>query len=268
MFPKSDDANLADGLRDPNVESDGESDSPVDELELAYLQALRTVEAVESRQTAVFDETAAGLPQDDKRTSASPATTDATETADKNQTPGLAAERLRVAPQQIIEAALFVGGMPLTTKRLCSLLNGEFDFDFVESTIETLNHQYTPECRPYEIVFGEGGYRFALRSEFEQIRNRAYGMGPKEVKLSQEALEVLSLVAYRQPISRGQLERAGKENPGSTLRQLVRRELIAIERNAGSPQEVNYRTTPRFLQVFGLKDIEELPQSDDDFSFK
>ena len=87
-------------------------------------------------------------------------------------------------------------------------------------------------------------------------------------KLSQEALEVLSLVAYRQPISRGQLERAGKTNPAATVRQLVRRELIAIERNTNSPQEVNYRTTPRFLQVFGLKDLEELPQSDDDFSFK
>ena len=76
------------------------------------------------------------------------------------------------------------------------------------------------------------------------------------------------MVAYRQPISREQLERAGKANPAATLRQLVRRELIAIERNTNSPQEVNYRTTPRFLQVFGLKDVEELPQSDDDFSFK
>lgn len=245
-----------------------DADTPADELELAYLQALQAVEAVESRQIAVFDEPAEELSEDDEVTNASPVSADGSETAGENQSPSSGAEHSRFLPQQIIEAALFVGGTPLTTKKLCSLLNDEFGFDLVESTIETLNHQYAQECRPYEIMFGEGGYRLALRTEFEQIRNRAYGVGPKEVKLSQDALEVLSLVAYRQPISREQLEQTGKKNPGATLRQLVRRELLAIERNSDSPKEVHYRTTTRFLQVFGLKDLEELPQSDDDFSFK
>jgi len=102
----------------------------------------------------------------------------------------------RVTPSQIIEAALFVGGTSLTIKRLCALLKGEFDQHFVEDTIDGLNKLYAAENRPYEIRFGTGGYRMELRDSFEAVRNRVFGFGPKEVKLNQDALEVLSLVAY------------------------------------------------------------------------
>ena len=163
---------------------------------------------------------------------------------------------------------MFVGGTPLTIKRIGMLLRNEFDQDFVEQTIDALNSTYTEERRPYEITFGEGGYRMVLRSEFERLRNRAYGFGPKEVKLSQDALEVLALVAYRQPVSAAEIEDAGKSNPGSTLRLLVRRQLFAIERTGKKRGDVKYRTTPRFLELFGLRDLDELPQSDGDLNFK
>ena len=169
----------------------------------------------------------------------------------------------RVTPAQIIESALFVGGVPLTTKRLCGLLRGDFDPDFVDATIDDLNARYAGENRPYEIRFGEGGFRLELRQEFERVRNRVFGLGPKEIKLSQETLEVLALVAYKQPVSRQQIEQIGKHNAGGVLSQLLRRELIGILRPQDNPKEVNYHTTPRFLQVFGLRHLDELPLAEE-----
>jgi segregation and condensation protein B len=169
----------------------------------------------------------------------------------------------RVTPRQIIEAALFVGGAPLTAKRLGSILGGEFDHEFVDRTIEDLNQLYGRQARPYEVRLGEGGYRLQLRPEFDRIRHRVYGLGPKEVKLSQEALELLALVAYKQPISPEEIEECGRPNAGGVLRQLLRRELIAIHRAEDDPKAVKYATTPRFLQLFGLTEIDELPRADE-----
>ncbi|NOX56762.1 MAG: SMC-Scp complex subunit ScpB, partial [Planctomycetes bacterium] len=154
-----------------------------------------------------------------------------------------------------------------TTKRLRRLLGGSVDHDLVTESIDRLNRQYAEENRPYEIRLELGGYRMALRPEFEKVRHRVYGLGPKEVRLSHDALEVLALVAYFQPITRRELERKGRPNAGGVLRQLLRRELICIKRDPDQPKEVKYCTTPRFLSLFGLGDIDELPQPED-FEFK
>jgi segregation and condensation protein B len=173
----------------------------------------------------------------------------------------------RILPAKIIEAALFVGGMPLTAKRLSGILRDEFDREFIERTIDELNLRYDDENRPYEIRLDEGGYQMVLRPEFEGVRNKTYGFGPKEVRLSQEALEILALVAYKQPITKEEIELTGKSNPNGVLRQLLRREIIAIKRTGNSAKDVTYHTTPRFLQIFGLADLDELPRSED-LSFK
>ena len=169
----------------------------------------------------------------------------------------------RLIPRQILEAALFVGGASLTSKKLASLLRAEFDSEFIEHAIDELNSTYRAQERPYEIRLGEGGYRLTLRSSFESVRNRVFGMGPREVRLNQEALEVLALVAYQQPVSREEIEETRQSPAGTVLRQLLRREMIAIERSAGSAEKVAYRTTDRFLDAFGLASLEELPQAEE-----
>jgi segregation and condensation protein B len=251
---------------DDDTLASAEDDRPSDDIELDYRRALEAIEAVENAVElqggfgAGPVEAEASLDCSDSPQPAVPAT-ETIPTQSGPAHPG-------VTPQQIIEAALFVGGTPLTIKRIGMLLRNEFDQDFVENTIDSLNSTYAEEQRPYEITFGEGGYRMVLRSEFERLRSRAYGFGPKEVKLSQDALEVLALVAYRQPVSAAQIEEAGKSNPGSILRLLVRRQLFAIERCGKKRADVKYRTTPRFLELFGLGDLDELPQSIDDLNFK
>lgn len=215
-----------------------------EELDADYERTLEAIEAVE-RDLKLPDEAAVEQATEQPKTSSTSVKREA-----------------RIPPRQIIEAALFVGGKPLTTKKLCSLLNDEYSSSYVDDLLDDINRQYNEEARPYEIRMEEGGYRLILRHDFERIRNRVYGFGPKEVKLSQDALEVLALVAYQQPISKDQIIEAGKDKANGILRQLLRRELIAIERADQKKADVKYITTARFLQVFGLGNIEELPYSE------
>lgn len=168
-----------------------------------------------------------------------------------------------VSPVQVIEAALFVGGAPLTARKICALVRGSFDTAFVEQTLDELNAAYLAQGRPYEIRLGEGGYRLELRPEYDRLRHRVYGSGPREVRLAQDVLEVLALVAYRQPISQKEIESHGKENAANLLRQLLRRDLISFERGPLGRKDLQYQTTPRFLSVFGLAGIDDLPQAED-----
>jgi segregation and condensation protein B len=88
-------------------------------------------------------------------------------------------------------------------------------------------------------------------------------LGPREVRLSQESLEVLALVAYQQPITEAAIAELGKPQAGATLRQLLRRDLIAVERSPDDPKEVRYGTTPRFLSLFGVNKLDDLPRPDE-----
>jgi segregation and condensation protein B len=250
-----------------------------EDLERAYQEALTALDRLEQElpvPIALFDaEREFNLAEEEGDSVQSlndfPGFGGETKPADSDSQPKDRAETIlplpRIQPAKIIEAALFVGGMPLTVKRLAGVLREEFERDFIERVIDELNLRYDEEHRPYEIRLEEGGYRMVLRPEFESVRNKIYGFGPKEVRLSRESLEVLALVAYRQPITKEQIEWAGKTNANAVLRQLLRREIIGLKRTGNTAKEVSYHTTPRFLQIFGLADLGELPRGED-LSFK
>ncbi len=172
------------------------------------------------------------------------------------------AARQHAKPFRVIEACLFVGGQPLSAKKLANLLDGNNDPADIEVLIDELNLEYSAQSRPYEIRLGDGGFRLTLRTEFDTVRSRVYGVGPRDVKLSQDVLEILALIAYQQPISQASIE-ACKPNSTNVLRQLLRRELISLTRVDQSRNGVEYRTTPRFLQLFGLGQLSELPRPED-----
>lgn len=257
----------ADSSEDADDEDDEyeDFDEPMDDLDAAYRQALEKIDEAEWEIGQALTELNASEPEEELEP----------EPIDEAQIAEQAAELVdeflgeqpaddhRLTPEQIIEAALFVGGQPLTAKKLAGVLKGKFNAEFVAATITQMNDRYLAERRPYEIRLGEGGYELKLRYQYESIRHRVFGLGPKEVKLSTEALEVLSLVAYHQPVSAAEIEDTGKAKPTGTLRQLLRRELIALERQEKSRKKVKYVTTDRFLQVFGLGDIDELPMLGD-----
>ena len=259
-----------------------------DDLEQAYLRAIEATEAVEREINAIPQPGESAIEPGDANAVAEPpvpanaaadAASDAASvatpsesTAPINTSAATTPETPRVSEKQVVEAALFVGGMPLTAKKLAALFHTEHGFGFVECLIEELNQQYAEERRPYTITLGEGGYRLTLLPEFKGVRNKVFGYGPKDVKLTQDALEVLSLVAYRQPISKSQIEELGKSNSGPLLRQLLQRELIRIDREHSANATQNksdppYATTPRFLSLFGLGSLHDLPVAAD-FNFK
>jgi len=247
---------MSDGL----LESDGSSDVDdlsSDELERAYQRAMDALDAMDSSVQAVeaaAEQMAADIPGALPLEIAPPTPTAVAEPAAK------VAVDPQVTSRQVIEACLFVGGPGLTARKLASILKGDYTAEFVEETIDDLNRQYDVERRPYQIRLGEGGYSLVLQDEFERIRFKAFGMGPKEVRLSQDALEVLALVAYQQPITEAEMIALGKPAPGGVLRQLIRRDLLSVDRAPDDPKTVRYLTTDRFLSLFGIGELDELPR--------
>jgi segregation and condensation protein B len=263
---------------DAEVAATLDFDQPLltDDLEAAYLRALEATETIELEIGTEAESHAAMGGTGDTPQLSERELSEVAPRSDSLSAAAITAHKAtteqRVTEKQIVEAALFVGGMPLTAKRLSSLFHTDHGFGFVECLIDELNKQYAEEGRPYAIVLGEGGYRLSLLPEFEAVRNKYFGYGPKEVKLSQDVLEVLALVAYKQPITKTRIEELGKDNPGPALRQLLQRELIRIDRPHGqasskAKHDPVYVTTPRFLSLFGLGSLLDLPVAED-FEFK
>ena len=125
-----------------------------------------------------------------------------------------------------------------------------------------MNRRYAARGAPYRIV-GEGdGYRLTLRREFHPLRNRFYGR-IREARLSQAAIDVLALVAYQQPITGEKIGRLRGKPSSHVLAHLVRRGLLRIERPDPKRRTPHYYTTDRFLRLFNLQSLDDLPRSED-----
>ena len=164
--------------------------------------------------------------------------------------------------QGIIEALLFVGGPPLTAARAGQAIRGLNEEQFLQ-VISDLNRNYRRQGRPYAIHLREAGYVLELRPRFRGVLEKLYGTA-REARLSPAAIDVLALVAYRQPASRQEIENIRGVESSGVLRQLVRRGLVTVvHRGEATHREVSYGTTPRFLELFGLRSLDDLPQTQD-----
>src|ERR1700677_371881 len=173
-----------------------------------------------------------------------------------------AAEETPPDPLRIIEALLFVAGQPLRAERVCEIIRGLTHAQFIEA-VDKLNHDYRRQNRPYAILAQEHGYLLTLRPRFHEIVEKVHG-SPREARLSTVVIDVLSLVAYRQPTTKAEIDSLRGAESGSILRQLVRRGLIQIvSADAGTKRDVTYVTSPRFLETFGLSSLEDLPRTQD-----
>lgn len=162
---------------------------------------------------------------------------------------------------RIVEAMLFAGGPPLTPAAACGAVRGLTPDDF-RAAVEALNRRYRGQNRPYSAVPRDGGFVLAVRPGFRGVKDRLFG-GPRETRLTQPALDVLSLVAYRQPVAKADVDALRGADSAGVLRQLVRLGLIAVTRRAAGETPAGYGTTPRFLELFGLHAIEDLPRLGD-----
>jgi segregation and condensation protein B len=165
-------------------------------------------------------------------------------------------------PVRIIEALLFIGGRPLTAVRAAEIIRGFTPTQFSQA-IDTLNQEYRNQGRPYHIQTQEQGYVLTLRPRFRSVVEKLYG-SVREARLSAPAVDVLALVAYRQPATKQEIDSLRGAESGALLRQLVRRNLIAIvHRGEADRREVAYGTTARFLELFGLSSLDDLPRTQD-----
>jgi segregation and condensation protein B len=164
--------------------------------------------------------------------------------------------------RRILEAILFLGGVPLTPERAAEVIRDLTPDQFAQA-IDELQHGYRTQGRPYAIVRREGGHVLALRPAFLHIPARLAG-GMREARLSTAAVETLAVIAYRQPATKQEVDTLRGHESGAILRQLVRRGLIAVASRAESGgRDVQYGTTSRFLDLFGLRSLDDLPRTED-----
>ena len=170
-----------------------------------------------------------------------------------------------ITPRSILEAMLFVGqpdGSPLTSEAVAALMRGVRAAE-VDALVRDLNEQYEANGCPYHVESFGAGYRLALCDRFAHVRDRFYGK-MRDARLSQAAIDVLAIVAYNQRITGDDVTKLRGTPSNSILSQLVRRQLLSIERPPKKKPRVSlYSTTQRFLELFALKSLDDLPRPQD-----
>jgi segregation and condensation protein B len=163
---------------------------------------------------------------------------------------------------QLLEAALFAAAHPLPIGELAKLSPEATREDLRESLDELQTH-YTDGGHAVELVHVADGYQIVTRSHFaDAVADAQIVRRPR--KLSQAALETLAIVAYRQPVSRAEIEEIRGVSVEGVLRSLQDRGIIeAAGRGEGLGRPLLYGTTPQFFELLGVRSRDELPRLED-----
>lgn len=167
-----------------------------------------------------------------------------------------------------IEALIFASDKPLTPLELTDLLNNAFGFmedkitlDQVEASIEGVVEKYRSEFYPFEVRESGGGWQFLTKKDYH--KTVAQINGDKFMKrLSPAALETLSIIAYKQPVTKGEIEAIRGVSADYAIQKLLEKELVIISgRNEKLPgHPLVYSTSKTFMDYFGINSAEELPR--------
>jgi segregation and condensation protein B len=169
-----------------------------------------------------------------------------------------------LSPRSILEAMLFVGNRdnkPLSAVKAAELMR-DVTPEEIPPLVDELNRSYLTNNCPYQIISEGDGYRLTLGKSYFALQNRFYGR-IREARLSQAAIDVLAIIAYRQPLIGEQVSRLRGKPSSHILAHLVRRGLLRIERPDPKRRTPHYYTTDRFLKLFNLQSIEDLPRSEE-----
>jgi segregation and condensation protein B len=163
---------------------------------------------------------------------------------------------------QIIEALLFASDAPLSVE---DLVRGEedLDVDAVRQAVAELRAEYEAQGRAFQIYDIAGGYQLLTRPEFSPHLDR-FETVPRSTRLRGASLEVLAIIAYRQPIGRSEVEEirgVGSAHVLRTLQDLALIDVVGRGESLGRP--LLYGTTQRFLDHFGFASLEDLPRPDE-----
>lgn len=156
-----------------------------------------------------------------------------------------------------LEALIFASRVPITPAVIRRALP-DLTPARVAELVARINESLSREGRPYEIVEVAGGYQFRTRPEFSEVIRATHVQ--RTVRMSKAALETLAVVAYRQPITRAEMEEVRSVDCGAVLRGLLDRGLVRIAGRRDAPgRPALYGTTARFLETFALRSLSDLP---------
>ena len=179
----------------------------------------------------------------------------------------------------ILESLLFSAQKPMSVKELRDLLaNAATTEDAdeaakpfkktkdedVTAALEELAHEHETTARSYRLACVAGAWQFVTQPEFSPWLKALVGVKNRPTRLSQAALETLAIIAYRQPVTRAEVEQVRGVNIDGTMQTILERGLVVQSGRAevvGRP--VLYSTTPLFLEYFGLRGLEDLPAADE-----
>jgi segregation and condensation protein B len=178
---------------------------------------------------------------------------------------------------RMVEALLFATDRPLTPKAIAHALHEAAKFSpspettpydkialaDVEAAIDQLRTTLESSGSSLMVQGIAGGYQLKTRPEFAVWTNRLFEQ-PKAARLSQPGLETLAVIAYRQPISRAEIESVRGVAVDGVVATLLERKVIRVAGRSEQPgRPLLYETTPLFLELFGLKSLDELPNADE-----
>ncbi len=162
-------------------------------------------------------------------------------------------ERLK----SILESLLFAAGEPLSIARIAAVLDNVPKAE-IQNSLAALGAEYSANNRGLAIEEVAGGFQLRTPKEHAQYVRRLLAARPP--RLSRPLLETVAIIAYRQPITRPEIEQLRGVDTGGVLETLLERRLVKIAGRKEAPgRPMMYATTPEFLEVFGLKDLESLP---------
>ncbi len=158
--------------------------------------------------------------------------------------------------KNIIETLLFVADTPLSTDRIKSIVPA--DTKKIKDILWGLAREYEERNGGFLLVEVAGGYQIRTRPEYAEWIKKL--VQPNPLRMSKAALETLTIIAYKQPIIRSEIEHIRGVDSGGILRMLLELKLIRVLGRKEIPgRPLIYSTTKRFLEIFGLKDLKDLP---------
>ena len=171
---------------------------------------------------------------------------------------------VRPALLRHLEALLFAAGEPLAPEELARCLRASVAPRLSGAQLEDALDELQADCarpdRPYALVCHGGAWRLLTKPEYHPSLTALHKERTGK-RLSRAALETLSVVAYRQPVTRADVEAVRGVGAGYAINRLLERELIAIVGRADGPgRPLLYGTSARFMDHFGLRDLASLPR--------
>jgi segregation and condensation protein B len=161
--------------------------------------------------------------------------------------------------RQIVETLVFASDVPIPAENIKALVE-ETTVDEVQNAVDRLNHEYIQTDRTFHIVHIAGGYQLVTHSSYAPWVKKLF-QGRIKTKLSQAAMEALSVIAFRQPVSKPEVESIRGVNCDGVVRTLLERKLVTIAgRGEGPGKPLLYKTTREFLRYLGINDVADLPK--------